>query len=381
MKKGFTLVELLVVVVVLITLMAITFRLNKFGTTAGARATTVEKMARLENALSGYYAAFGTYPPVKEHQRANIRLQTDAYGRQLLDKGEQEPDWANEWSEKRQVRAACQAQPVGCSFPYQSDFAELVLIRSDAMKKLASTSTKMDSAAKAIFSAGFDDGVTDNIGRHSSTETDWNELHLFKFGLMSYLLPRYLVMMHMDSRFLEYAQWKANNEMPCNPMTGEPFVSWEEMQDYVKKDTSTSLAYINNIPSQAACARWIANFENQLTSGGSGCTLFGVTVAEVDPDDIFDVGEGADVSEIYSPSAPGSNSTSGQYILDKVTIKDGWGNEFYYHSPAPYQGYILWSSGPDGRTFPPFVARDQLTEEGKKYAAEWTADDVISLRN
>ena len=96
---------------------------------------------------------------------------------------------------------------------------------------------------------------------------------------------------------------------------------------------------------------------------------------------VFEVGEDASVAKIYTPSEPGSASTSGQYILEEVTMVDGWGHDFYYHSPAPYQSYIVWSAGSDGKTFPPFVARDKLSSTGQEKAAEWTKDDIISLHN
>ena len=57
MKKGFTLIEMLVVVVVLVTLMTMTFRLSSIGSGSSARNATINRMQRLENCLSGYYAA------------------------------------------------------------------------------------------------------------------------------------------------------------------------------------------------------------------------------------------------------------------------------------------------------------------------------------
>ena len=60
MKKGFTLVEMLIVVVVLVTLMTITFRLTSLGRDQTDRNKTIARLQRLENALSGYYAAFGS---------------------------------------------------------------------------------------------------------------------------------------------------------------------------------------------------------------------------------------------------------------------------------------------------------------------------------
>ena len=65
MKRGFTLIEMMVVIAVLVTLMAMTFRLANIGSDTEARTMTISRMQRLENALSGFHAAFGCYPPVK----------------------------------------------------------------------------------------------------------------------------------------------------------------------------------------------------------------------------------------------------------------------------------------------------------------------------
>ena len=63
-SRGFTLIELLIVTVVIATLMAIVFRLAGSGGESTARAKTLARLQKLSNALSGYYAAFGSYPPV-----------------------------------------------------------------------------------------------------------------------------------------------------------------------------------------------------------------------------------------------------------------------------------------------------------------------------
>ena len=47
MKKAFTLIELLIVVVVLVTLMAVTFRLTSIGSNQSARNTTVASLQKL----------------------------------------------------------------------------------------------------------------------------------------------------------------------------------------------------------------------------------------------------------------------------------------------------------------------------------------------
>ena len=74
MKKGFTLIELLIVTVVIVALMGIMFRLTGIVGSTSERETTIARMQRLENCLSGYYAAFGSYPPVALHGSYNFDL-------------------------------------------------------------------------------------------------------------------------------------------------------------------------------------------------------------------------------------------------------------------------------------------------------------------
>ena len=62
---------MLIVVVVLVTLMTMTFRLSSLGGDNWRHNKTVARLQRLENCLSGYYAAFGTYPPVALHGYRN----------------------------------------------------------------------------------------------------------------------------------------------------------------------------------------------------------------------------------------------------------------------------------------------------------------------
>ncbi len=382
MKKGFTLVEMLVVVAVLITLMSLAFRLGGIAKQDDERNRTVLKMQKLENCLSGYYAAFGTYPPVKLHGDRSYLQTTNIRGMQDVDGNEQEPNWANEWSSEFQIKAACLAQPVACEFPYPADddVSKLVEKKSERLKVEAQINTKMDSHTKSVLSAGFDNGVGSNIGRHSRNKdnADWRNTELFKFGLLSYLLPRYLVMMNCDDRFFDYAQWGNNNSLPCDPFTGSRFTSWREIQqNCLTSNQKSDLARVSNIPSQAACARWISNLEKMLATKWQ-VTLFGVIVSDGDSDVARNVSKD-DISKIYSPMGGGSDSTANQYILDCITVLDGWGSEFYYYSPAPYQNYVLWSAGPDRCTFPVWASKEELSSEAKRYVLGWTEDDIISL--
>ena len=387
---------MLIVVVVLVTLMTITFRLGAVNSASSRRNTTVSRIQRLENCLSGYYAAFGSYPPVAQHGSYNFYLKADSHGIQNLDGEENTGIWG--WSATsfrngslskadaeaervawNQVQAACRTQPVGCAFPFRQEYSDFVAAWSEQLAEEAKDDTSLSQERKAMFLAGFDDGVTQNIGRHARyrNKTDWREIQLFKFGLMSFLLPRYLVMMASDeSLYSDYAQWTGNNSMPSDPLTGQTYRSWRKVWDDANKDRDTTdYARVANIPSQAVCARWMPNLENSVYTSRSTLTLFGVDVA----DDQSTVGFSISSTELHSPGGYDQSSTAGQYVLDFCTVRDGWWEEFYYYSPPPYQTYVLWSSGPNKRTFPPWVSRETLDSTANRCVSAWTEDDIVNM--
>ena len=401
MKKAFTLVELLIVVVVLVTLMTMTFRLTSIGDDQKRRNMTVDRLQRLENCLSGYFAAFGTYPPVRLHGSRNYKLETNSHGIQNLDGDAQDLKWnwydvsshavsssrdeAEDWLK---VKAACKAQPVDCRYPFPTgdgsgngwnDYVQAV---SDELKQGLGDATGLTDEQKKVFSAGFDDGVTQNIGRHGQNRdlSEWRDVQLFKFGLMSFLLPRYLIMMRSDkSLYNDYEQWIGNNTLPSDPLTGQKYNSWRDLQDKAVSREKTDTAHVANIPSQAVTARWMPNLEGICNCNSSVDPLFGIDIN----DNYWE--KGIHISydiEVFSPSSGGgggANSTSGQYLLDGVTVLDGWGREFYYYCPAPYQNYVLWSAGANGKTFPPWVPRESLDSKAKECVGYWTEDDVVNL--
>ena len=89
-------------------------------------------------------------------------------------------------------------------------------------------------------------------------------------------------------------------------------------------------------------------------------------------------------SQIYSSgdSQSGSDGRTQPYILDKISCNDGWGNEFYYYSPPPYQGYRLWSAGPNGKTFPPWFPDREIEDlKEKNMIRNWLSDDIVHMRN
>ena len=82
---------------------------------------------------------------------------------------------------------------------------------------------------------------------------------------------------------------------------------------------------------------------------------------------------------IFSPGGYSQSSSSRQYTLDMISIADGWGNDLYYYSPPPYQSYVLWSAGKNGRTFPPWIPRETLNEEANRCIGYWVKDDIVNL--
>lgn len=383
MKKAFTLIEMLIVVAVLVTLMTITFRLTSSAKENQKRNDTIMKLQRLENCLSGYYAAFGSYPQVALHGSRDIYASVDKTGMQDGGSNEGIFGWSNigdddeidAWS---QVRAACQAQPFGCEFPFNDGDKEMVDELAREIQALVSSGGPgseqfSDSPNADIFRAGFFGADVDFFSGEQQNWDRWEKVQIFKFGLMSYLLPRYLVMMNADRNFYDkFAQWTGNNDMPCNPFDGETYDDWSDVSRDANSDMQADRARVANIPSQAVCARWIPNLEG-CCYGMRLPTLYGVSLGS-------EAGINSDTAGYFNFYHPDKgDSLRNVYVLNMVTMTDGWYNEFFYYSPPPYQTYALWSGGPNGRTFPPWVARDKLSAQANECVRKWTEDDIIRM--
>ncbi|MBQ2630170.1 MAG: type II secretion system protein GspG [Kiritimatiellae bacterium] len=392
MRKAFTLVELLVVVVVIVTLMAITFRLGSVGSESTSKARTVNRMQRLENCLSGYYAAYGSYPPVALHGSRDYTYTVDGHGIQQVGTGsgsgthEQDLDWAR-------VEAACRCQPVGMSYPFANqNIAQYVEeVARQLMEKANSSEARYkafqnNEALKYGFFALTDNSQIQQKGQYS----EWSRVQVFKFGLMSYLLPRMLVMLNVSSGsgassgfsqlFRQQKQWYMNNELPCDFETGQQYDDWNAVLNDMQRDRWKVAA----LPSQATCARWMPNLEGIVFGAGNrelygvklGDTYYGSTIVTADTVD----------PTLYSAaeSQSGGSNYSQQYLLDGMTVLDGWGHEFYYYSPSPHQSYTLWSAGANGKTFPPWVTDEemsQLSGTDRAKAQSWIADDIVHMQN
>ena len=398
MKRGFTLVELMIVIAVLVTLMAITFRIANIASSAGNRTATITRMQRLENCLSGFYAAFGCYPPVKLHGNRSFEEQEDSI------------NWGNEGRAWTLVQTICKTQPLACRFPLPGYMSDSIKEMSDLIAEAAGSgeyedvfsSEDMRNWASAGFRSAGDASVE---GRLHSLKNNvlWDDLKLFQYGVMSYLLPRYFIMMGggMDAggtdtfKFADYEQWTQNNHKPCDPFTGSD-VEWSSVYEWVQKykekedegKNSEEAVKLQMIPSQAVCARWLPNIEGTCCSTTRFPPIFGVNIID-SSSSIFSGAKGGSLrieaivprirAATFSPDGDGSYRD--QYVLGELTVYDGWNEEFYYYSRAPYQSYTLWSAGPDHKTFPPWIAEDKLSSQEIEIKAKWTKDDITHMSN
>lgn len=379
MRRAFTIIELMIVVAIITVLLTITFRLVGSGEDQKARAETIMKMQRIENALSGYFAAFGSYPPVALHASRNVYTSVDQYGHQIEDQEESSLKWEN-------VRAACEAQPFAARFPFSSSGGQAsggnrsrgawdeATVRAAAMKA-ADLVRAGPWAAYPQLGQGFEifNKPSESRGRWGK-EKNWQNLRLFQFGVMSFLLPRYLFMTEgVDADDLsECAQWNANNKFAAHPNTGANFTSWDNQL----KDKRL----VVRIPTQAVCARWMANFEGivECNPKGGSVNMFGIRLNKIGGGPAL-----APSTDIPVETFMRHIDLETHQVLDVMTVLDGWSSDFYYYSPPPYQSYRLWSGGEQGgKTFPPWVPFETLKSDAdRKQAAEWMANDIMFLSN
>ena len=388
-SRGFTVIELMVVTLIIAILMSIAFKNQSVGEETDRRNITISRLQRLENCLSGYYSVYGSYPPVPDQGVSrNINLRVNEYG-------VQETGELNETLNWEQVRAACLAQPVGVIYPYPEAMSEYIKNLSDIMaEKYGDTNEKFQRGfvnasdnANGLFNASVQTTGSDYRGRSRRLSPNWNDCQLFRYGLLAFLLPRYLFMLGGDASFYkeesQYAQWSRYNKKPANTVNGKrndpnsnAITSFETLRNMVGYDSQGNItgnprnrAEIEALPSQSVCRRWLTNLEG-IVAGGK--TFFGVNTH--DP-------RFAETLSADNTGMPLYESNGQQYVLGEMTVKDGWGNPIYYYSEPPYQSYRLWSSGANGKTFPPWVAVDSLGSADSKTAAAWMADDIIMMSN
>jgi hypothetical protein len=100
-------------------------------------------MQCLENCLSGYYAAFGTYPPVPLQGSRDIYQHVDAYHGVQLEGADHytiDSSYNDEkgggGSPKERILAACRSQPFGAYFPFREKDLKYAEGIADAYGKL-----------------------------------------------------------------------------------------------------------------------------------------------------------------------------------------------------------------------------------------------------
>ena len=392
-NSGFTLIELLVVTVVIVALMGVIFRLTGIAGSASERETTVFRMQCVENCLSGYYAAFGSYPPVPlQNASRSIYRKTDDNSSWIQsDKKTDTDDSDEKFQEYDQVEAACKAQPVAAMYPppakignqtskdaydsyqqaVQNALAEGVFEDEDDVKRV------QNWVDRSLDNLSYNPGP---VSGHKE-KTSFNQLQLFRFGLMSFLLPRYRFMLDCAAgnegrdwreALDEFRQWTDNNYLPPRMDTGMSYPSWADFCETIGEDDDWK---IDLIPSQAACARWMPNLKDEVVTGPER-KFFGVTVGRYGV--IPDI-KSAPSFALYSPGGYGSASSGRGYPLNRYTVVDGWGKDLFYYSPAPYQMYVLWSAGKNKKTFPPWVDLEQFKKDHPAQyskAVEWMSDDI-----
>ena len=366
-SRGFTLIELLIVTVVIVTLMGLVFRLAGTGGESSARAKTLARLQKLSNALSGYYAAFGSYPPVPLQGRSrDIYTRVDSHGSMgygIQGRPSDRNTPAFESAEmKKQIEAACRAQPLAAGYPLNP--------RGPEKEVLAALAQEYGSKQYRI---------VENYGGFNRDSSDWSENNVFMFGLMSFLLPRYQFMLDGDKNIYRDhpdGPWQSNNRLPFL-LDGSRPTDWTKVQDAlmmgpdnVDRTTSSSpslKAMVENLPSQAVCARWMPNFAGIVATRP---VVFNTVFFGVDTDAPHDYGNGVGKWFIFSQNGYDSEPS---YVNGIKTVLDGWGEDFYYYSPPPYQSYQLWSSGPNKRTFPPWMEKPAGKEN---LVNEWISDDL-----
>jgi prepilin-type N-terminal cleavage/methylation domain-containing protein len=67
LKSGFTLIEILVVVVIILVLSGVLFRISSLVSYKASVAKAVSDMEKIRNALEEYYAEYGIYPPTTDN--------------------------------------------------------------------------------------------------------------------------------------------------------------------------------------------------------------------------------------------------------------------------------------------------------------------------
>lgn len=318
-RAAFTLIEMMVVVAIIGILIAGVFRMMSIVGESNKKAVTTARMQKLQNALSGFYAEYGTYPPVTAHGSPDPFTGEDPKDGKETQAGTLTAENANRSS---------RSQPLAFEYP-----------NAQSLDDYINTRFQQDGIIN----------VNQAVGQIAATlpKDNWQDVKLFKFGVLSYLLPRVELMGGEDLA--------GNKETAMTPK-----LNFFKSRQWTKNNAGTPAA--QRVRENRAAARWMPNFENII---GGGFTIMGIDTAE------------PYAGGPWFMSGPGYLSNGTKYVLMGMTIRDGWGNELYYYSAPPYQSYRVWSAGPNGVTFPPWITLDSLSASDRKTVSAWVDDDVV----
>jgi prepilin-type N-terminal cleavage/methylation domain-containing protein len=320
-RQAFTLVEMMIVVAIIAVLIGGVFRMMSAAGEKNKESTTVTRIERLQNALSGYYAEYGSYPPVKQI----YEYPDPEYERPEGDRANPKPvDFTSESANK-----AARSQSIAYEFPPLTSLDEFIMFQYKSVS---------GRSAGQVFGG-------QNLWAADDSWTDWNTLQLFKFGLLSYLLPR---------AHIAWGSSDQKNDRYSNVFKSKQWAT-KNPEQYKIEDQIAAQMEIE----KRTVARWLPNFEKIIYAGN---IQMGIDLHEKDTPAV----------DLVSHNAPGSSQV---FLVQTMTIRDGWGKELYYYSPAPYQSYRIWSSGRDGKTFPPWIPLKDY--KYKTQAAQWIEDDIV----
>jgi type II secretory pathway pseudopilin PulG len=329
----------MVVLAVIGILMMGMFRLMEVVKSSNEKVTTEARIQRIKNALSGYYAIHGCYPPVK-----NMYAPLDPEDPSISDYAEISTDL----SDDGRFTFAARAQPLGFGYPNKKSEAR-------------SLNQLMVHSKKSAFAVS--ESTPDKV------EKTWKACKLFKFGMLSFLLPRIELMNVRDNGgrgdvewdwgvpldFYLTAQWRdSNSGVPVDGSRDETIIAYLETQMSAENDV---------------CARWLPNFEKMLACASTNNVLGVQLKNEWESSETMDKAGQFKTFKLYK-------GTAGQVVLMEITCYDSWGVELFYYSEPPYQSYRLWSAGPNKKTFPPWLDPKKYNEAKCR---EWTADDIVAF--
>ena len=330
-KRAFTLMELMIVIVIIGILMASVFKLFSAVSSSNRIADTKSRMERLRNAISGFYSSYGTYPPVSRQYAPPDPFNT--YSDREGSAGGALPFGAGS------ANQASRCQPVSFEYPYPQIYDKFI---------------NEKFAGDGVLTAN---EVYSNADGYNKDE--WSDIKMFKFGLMSFLLPR-VELIGIPSSGDTFKDF--NDEQPISE-----FYQSRQWKIH-NKSSSVEALRAQRAQELREVAKWIPNLEGLVS--GNAPTILNTIIT----------GGGHINDSVSDSSFRGIYAKDGQKtVLFCTTVIDGWGNDFYYYSAPPYQSYRIWSAGADGNTFPPWIPMGSLSSSEQKQVSEWIEDDVVGF--